>query len=55
MTKKKYNEKSTFMARMRFRDSDLKMQSHDDIILWFYQEQVMHDICQKHILHQYNL
>ena len=41
---KKYNEKSTLMNRMGFRDSDSKLQSHDDIILWLYQDKTIRKI-----------
>lgn len=44
---KKFNEKSTLMARMGFNDPDLKSQLHDDIILWLYQDKVLKEIVVK--------
>jgi len=41
---KKFNKKSTLMNRMGFRDPDLKLQSHDDIILWLYQDKIIKKI-----------
>jgi len=34
--KKKLDENATLLYRMGFRDPDLKLQSHDDIVLWLY-------------------
>lgn len=48
--KKKLNEKSTLMARMGFKDKDIKLKSHDDIILWLYNKKTLITILEKYYI-----
>lgn len=50
MVKKKFNENSTLMGRMGFKDPDLKSPTHDDVIMWLYQEGTIKELCKNHIL-----
>jgi hypothetical protein len=53
MAKKKFNEKSTLMGRMGFKDPDLKLPSHDKVMLWLYKEDIIKKICKEQILPDY--
>ena len=50
MPKPKFNEKSTLMGRMGFKDPDLKQKTHDNIIAWLYNDNTIQKICQKYVL-----
>ncbi len=50
MSKPKFNEKSTLMGRMGFKDPDLKQKNHDKIIAWLYNDNTLQKICQKYVL-----
>jgi len=47
--KKKLDENATMLYRMGFRDSDLKLKSHDDIVLWLYNnDKIILDLFKKY-------
>ena len=51
--KKKFDENATRLYRIGFRDPDLKLQSHDDIVLWLYNnDNIIEDLVRKYIFNE---
>ena len=50
MARTKFNEKSTLMGRMGFKDPDLKDKAHDTMIAWLYNDDTLYHICQTLVL-----